>query len=66
MVMAAPRAGGAVGIAISLSTTLVFLTLIQLSRAIGQGGLIPPTLAAWLPNAAFGIAGIVMLRHVRT
>ncbi len=66
MVMAAPRTGGAVGIAISLSTTLVFLTLIQLSRAIGQGGLIPPTLAAWLPNAAFGIAGLVMLRLVRT
>ena len=66
MVMAAPRTGGTVGIAISLSTTLIFLTLIQLSRAIGQGGLIPPTLAAWLPNAAFGIAGLVLLKQVRT
>jgi len=66
MVMAAPRAGGAVGIAIALSTTLIFLTLIQLSRAVGQGGLIPPTLAAWLPNAAFGIAGLILLKHVRT
>jgi lipopolysaccharide export system permease protein len=66
MVMAAPRAGGAIGIAISLGTTLIFLTLIQLSRAVGQGGLIPPTVAAWLPNMAFGVTGLLMLRRVRT
>ncbi len=66
MVMAAPRAGGTIGIAISLGTTIVFLTLIQLSRAIGQGGLIPPTVAAWLPNAAFGLTGLILLRNVRT
>lgn len=66
MVMAAPRAGGTIGIAISLGTTIVFLTLIQLSRAIGQGGLIPPTVAAWLPNVAFGLTGLILLKHVRT
>jgi lipopolysaccharide export system permease protein len=66
MVVAAPRAGGSIGIAISLGTTLIFLTMIQLSRAIGQGGLIPPTVAAWLPNVAFGIAGLILLKTVRT
>jgi lipopolysaccharide export LptBFGC system permease protein LptF len=40
--------------------------MIQLSRAIGQGGLIPPTVAAWLPNVAFGIAGLILLKTVRT
>ncbi len=66
LVMAAPRASGTMGIAISLGTTIMFLTLIQLSRAVGQGGVIPPAWAAWLPNVAFGAAGIVLLMRVRT
>ena len=66
MVMSAPRASGATGVAISLGTTFIFLTLVQLSRAVGQGGLIPPTVAAWLPNVAFGVAGGWLLFRVRT
>jgi lipopolysaccharide export system permease protein len=66
LVTAAPRAGGAIGVALGLGTTIVFLTLVQLSRAIGSGGIIPPTLAAWLPNLAFGAAGLWMLRRAPT
>lgn len=66
LVTAAPRAGGAMGVALGLGTTILFLTLVQLSRAIGSGGLIPPTLAAWLPNLAFGAAGVWMLRKAPT
>jgi lipopolysaccharide export system permease protein len=49
-----PRAGGAFGVGISLGTTVVFLTLVQLSKAIGAGGVLPSTLAAWMPNLVFG------------
>ena len=66
MAIASPKASGAVGVAISLGTTIVFLTLVQLSRAIGGGGLVPPTAAAWLPNAVFGIAGLILLKNART
>lgn len=66
LVTATPRAGGAMGVALGLGTTILFLTLVQLSRAIGSGGLIPPTLAAWLPNLAFGAAGLWMLRRAPT
>jgi len=66
LVTAAPRTGGAFGVALGLGTTIVFLTLVQLSRAIGAGGLIPPTLAAWLPNLAFGAAGLWLLRKAPT
>lgn len=60
------RGGAAYGIGISLATTVLFLVLIQLTKAIGGGGLMPPYLAAWLPNAAFGAAGAVLLARTRT
>ena len=60
------RGGSAYGIGISLGTTVIFLMLIQLTKAIGGKGLIPPELAAWLPNVLFGAIGIVLLSRVRT
>jgi lipopolysaccharide export system permease protein len=61
-----PRASAAYGIAISLATTILFLTLVQLSRAIGSGGLLPPTLAAWIPNILFGSIGLFLLKRAPT
>jgi lipopolysaccharide export system permease protein len=61
-----PRAGAAVGIAISLGTTVVFLMLAQIARAVGAGGVIDPTAAAWLPNGVFLAAALVMLGRVRS
>lgn len=60
------RGGAAYGIAISLATTVLFLMMIQLTKAIGAKGLIPPYLAAWIPNVIFTIAGAYLLRRVRT
>jgi lipopolysaccharide export LptBFGC system permease protein LptF len=33
---------------------------------VGAGGLIDPTLAAWLPNLVFLGAGVVLMARVRT
>jgi lipopolysaccharide export system permease protein len=66
LVVGGPRIGGAFGVAVSLGTAVTFLVLVQLSRTIGSGGLIPPTLAAWLPNIMFGGAGLWMLRKAPT
>jgi lipopolysaccharide export system permease protein len=60
------RGGSAYGIAISLATTMIFLLMIQLTRAIGGKGVIPPDLAAWIPGAMFGAIGLVLLARVRT
>jgi lipopolysaccharide export system permease protein len=60
------RGGSAYGIAVSLATTMIFLLMIQLTRAIGGKGVIPPDLAAWIPGAAFGLIGLVLLVRVRT
>lgn len=62
----APRAGAAIGVAISLGTTVIFLLVTQIMKAVGAGGLIDPTLAAWLPNMVFLVAGLVLLARVRT
>jgi lipopolysaccharide export system permease protein len=61
-----PRAGAAVGIAISLGTTVVFLLITQITKAIGAGGLIDPVVAAWFPNVVFLFAALVLLAKVRT
>jgi lipopolysaccharide export system permease protein len=60
------RGGAAFGIAISLATTILFLTLIQITKAVGGGGLLPPTIAAWTPNLLFAAAGLVLLARART
>ena len=60
------RGGSAYGIAVSLATTMIFLLMIQLTRAIGGKGVIPPDLAAWVPGAIFGVIGLVLLARVRT
>lgn len=64
--VAGPRTGMAWGVAVSLGTTFVFLLLVQLTKAIGAGGVLPPLLAAWLPNLLFGGAAVWLLKKART
>jgi lipopolysaccharide export system permease protein len=59
------RGGTAYGIGVSLATTITFLMLIQLTKAIGGKALLPPDLAAWLPNILFGVVGVFLLARVR-
>lgn len=60
------RGGTAYGIGISLGTTVVFLIMIQLTRAVGGRGGFSPEMAAWTPNIIFGVLGLLMLMRVRT
>ena len=60
------RGGTAYGIGVSLATTIIFLLMIQLTKAIGGKALINPDLAAWLPNSLFAVMGLVLLARVRT
>jgi lipopolysaccharide export system permease protein len=60
------RGGAAFGVGLSLVTTVIFLVLIQLTRAVGGKGLLPPELAAWIPSILFGSVGVVLLARTRT
>lgn len=66
LAITSPRSGPAVGLALSLGTTVVFLMLAQIARAVGAGGVVSPTAAAWVPNAIFLAAALWLLGRVRT
>jgi lipopolysaccharide export system permease protein len=61
-----PRAGAAMGIAISLGTTVAYLLMINLSKAVGASGVMDPVLAAWVPNLFFLVIALGLLWKVRT
>lgn len=54
-----------VGVAGSIFIGFAYLFLKQSSLALGGGGLLPPWLAAWLPNAIFAAAGVWLIRRLR-
>jgi lipopolysaccharide export system permease protein len=60
------RAGPAMGVGIALGTVLVYLLTVRISQGLGAGGLLPPALAAWLPNLAFLGVGLSLLAKTRT
>ena len=60
------RGGTAYGIGLSLATTVTFLMLIQLTKAVGGKNIIAPDIAAWLPNLLFAAVGLVILARVKT
>jgi lipopolysaccharide export system permease protein len=60
------RGGAAYGVGISLGVTVVFLMLIQMTKAIGSKGIMPPDFAAWVPSVLFGCIGLLLLSRVRT
>ena len=66
LAISGPRTGTAWGVAVSLGTTFVLLLLVQLTKAIGAGGVLPPLLAAWTPNLLFGGAAAWLLRKTKT
>jgi lipopolysaccharide export system permease protein len=66
LAVTSPRQGTAIGIAISLGTTVIFLSLIQLSKAVGVTGIVDPVAAAWAPNAIFLGAAAWLSVRVRT
>ena len=61
-----PRAGAALGLAIALGTTLVYLTGTQIMKAIGGKEIISADLAAWSMNGLFFVVALVLLARVRS
>ncbi|TVP76151.1 MAG: YjgP/YjgQ family permease [Gemmatimonadales bacterium] len=60
------RGGAAIGIGMSLATTILYLMLFRIAGAAGYAGTLSPWLAAWLPNLIFLVAGLVLILRVRT
>jgi len=60
------RGGAAFGVGLSLATTILYLMLFRVSGAMGYTGALDPRAAAWIPNALFLVAGLVLMKRVRT
>jgi lipopolysaccharide export system permease protein len=66
LAISTPKSGAAWGVAASLATTFTVLLMFQLAKAVGSGGVLPPTLAAWVPNILVGVAAVYLLRKAPT
>jgi len=60
------RRGAMYGIGIGIVLAISYWFLFSVSAALGSGGVLVPTLAAWAPNLLFGAAAVYMLLTVRT
>jgi lipopolysaccharide export system permease protein len=54
-----------VGVASGIFICFAYFVLLQVGLALGAGGYLPSWLAAWLPNFAFGGAGLWFTSRVR-
>ena len=58
------RGSSALGLGISLIIILVYYLLIAVSTGLGLSEVLPPYIAAWIPNILVGSIGIYRLRAV--
>ena len=57
------RSGSSIGMGISVIVIFMYYGIMAFATGLGKGGVIPPLLAAMLPNIICFIAGIFMLRR---
>jgi LPS export ABC transporter permease LptG/LPS export ABC transporter permease LptF len=60
------RRGAMYGIGIGIALSIAYWVIFQVFTAMGEGGVLTPTLAAWAPNLLFGAAALYMTLTVRT
>jgi len=60
------RRGAMYGVGIGIALSIAYWVILQVFSAIGEGGVLTPTLAAWAPNLIFGAAALYMVLTVRT
>ena len=58
--------GAMAGIGVGIGLAMTYWTTISVCAAMGAGGMMPPTMAAWAPNAIFGAGAAYLLLSVRT
>lgn len=57
------RSSSSVGMGISIIVIFIYYTIMTVSTALGQGGLIHPFWGAWLPNIIGIVAGTVLVHR---
>ena len=57
------RSSSSIGLGISIIIIFIYYTIMTITTALGQGGAIPPLLAAWTPNIIGIIVGALLIRR---
>ncbi len=57
------RGGAMLSIGVGLVVIILFYSFAAVSSALGKGGILPPFVAAWLPNFFFSLVGAVLIRR---
>src|SRR5438105_10401194 len=60
------RRGAMYGIGIGIALSIGYWVILNVFSAIGEGGVLTPTIAAWAPNLLFGAAALYGILTVRT
>ena len=60
------RRGAMYGIGVGIVLAITYWVAISIFAALGSGGLVAPTLAAWAPNLLFAAGAAYLLLTVRT
>ncbi len=63
--MRVSRSGPLLGVGTALTLVVAFYFLNNITLALGEGGRIPPAVAAWMTNAIFTSVGVVLLFRAR-
>ncbi|HBN08918.1 MAG TPA: hypothetical protein DD435_09805 [Cyanobacteria bacterium UBA8530] len=58
------RMGAYIGVALSIILVFLYYVIMATCQALGNGGILPPFLAAWIQNIVFGGVGAVLLWQV--
>jgi len=56
------RSSSSIGFGISIIIIFIYYTIMTVTSALGQGGAIPPILAAWIPDIIGIIVGYLLIR----
>ncbi len=59
------RSGTMIWVGVCIPMGFFYYMLLVLGFSLGRGGALPPLVAAWLPNAVFGLAGVASLWRLR-
>lgn len=59
--LAPHRSSSSIGLGLSIIIIFIYYILLTITTALGQGGAVPPLLAAWMPNIIGVIAGIYLV-----
>lgn len=60
------RGGALLSVGLSAMLFFGFYIVLSLATASGKGGILPPLVAAWLPNTVLFIAAIILAKRIKT